>query len=458
MTPSALRYQASREWMEAEILAGHPVQDRRQCLTFDLAGLESDLAERVESLLDGVLFLPVKGRVAVLDSGIDPEVSYGDPGGHFTPMDEPVVQKLGVLPELPEPTSDIAAVVAAWEDWVEKYRQESLKAIAELNAHPPSTGKSDRQPKKEASWGSVEAYFGPGSAVKVGPEDGAEAMQNALAGWAWTRAAFAAFSTESVKAAREATIPAPGESKAWIEVMEVEQVSAIFLHRVKKMYAAAKAHDKARRAKVSDFEVEMARWAAEHGSERLRLGIEDGYRMNARYLEERIAAEAPGFYAMPSQAAKDIWALRTSSPTEQALRLRRRVAAAMQESAPLNMDGPPKVEILTVFSPPHQMYYAESGYDLPSKAGWPWWYDEDGGLTGGSPKSFEAVVVEEWLGRFHLIGAVVDEHGSGPAGIWALPQLEHFHDDGTVEAQDPDEPPPNQAKRKPPGDDDDIPF
>lgn len=189
----------------------------------------------------------------------------------------------------------------------------------------------------------------------------------------------------------------------------------------------------------------------------------------ARDVEERLAAEAPGFFAMPANSVKDGWARQTGSPSEEALRLRRRVQAAMDKCAPVNFDGKPSAEIVTVTEPPPQIYFAQeegdpfSGTevtDLPSKEAWPWFRDDDGGVFGYNAKPFEAVVVKNWLGRFHLIGAVSGENGSRPVGIWAIPDRQHFHEDGAVDAQDPDAKAPVAAKRKPPrpGGDDDIPF
>lgn len=471
MTPSDLRYQASREWMEAEIHAGRPVQHRRQSLSVDPSALDPELAIRVEAIIDGVLVKPDSKRVTVLDSGVDPESRYGPSDKELVPMDEPIVQAIGELPELPEPTEDLEAVVIAWEEWLRRYCDEALKVIDRLNVDQPKVGKGPKPRERTIGWDAVRIYLGPGLETSVGPDDGPKAMCAARAAWEWSRAARERFSIQSVMAAQEATAPVQEESQQWMETLGAEEIAECFLERVKRMYAAAKAHDAARRAQVPDFDVEMARWASEHGSDRLQLGVEDGYRMNARYLTERLAKEAPGFYAMPINAVKDGWARRTGSPSEEALRLRRRVEAVIHRSAPANFDGPPIIEIVTVVEPPPQIYLAHvegSGFgddtrvtDLPSKDGWPWFYDEDGEAFGYDAKPFEAVVVQRWLGRFHLIGAVAGSSGIGPAGIWAVPEAQHFHEDGSVDSQDPDAPTSKAAKRKPPnpgGGDDDIPF
>lgn len=466
MTPSDLRYQASREWLEAEILAGRPASHRRHSLVVDLESLDPRQAKRVEAILDGIVFKPDLGRVIVLDSGIDPERRYGASDDELAAMDDPVVRAVGALPEIASPTRDLESVLTATEEWLAQYCTAALDAIEQLNQTRPD-GKNPFG--KKISWTAVRIPFGPDSEATVRPDDGPNAMRDARAAWAWRWAAKDRFSAQSVEAATEATAPSPEESHAWIETEGPEEIAQRFLSWAKRRYMAAKAHDRARRAQVPDFDTEMARWASENGSDRLQLGIEDGYRMNSRYLAERLAAEAPGFFAMPANSVKDGWARQTGSPSEEALRLRRRVQAAMDKCAPVNFDGKPSAEIVTVTEPPPQIYFAhEEGdpfsgtevTDLPSKEAWPWFRNDDGGVFGYNAKPFEAVVVKNWLGRFHLIGAVSGENGSRPVGLWAIPDRQHFHEDGAVDAQDPDAKAPVAAKRKPPrpGGDDDIPF
>lgn len=459
MIPSALGYQVSREWMEAEILAGRPIQHRRQTLSVDLEDLENEQAQRVEAVLDAVQVNPDSGRVTVLDSGIDPEKKFG-PEDKRVPMDTSIIQVIGRLPELPKPTDDLHEVLTAWEEWLDRYCSEALQVIETLNLECP---KGENSLGKEIQWGGIRIALGPAVETVVKPEDGSKAMQNARAAWAWTWAAKDRFGRESVEAAKEATTLPTDVGRKWVEVPDREQVAQFFHERAKKMHATAKAHDAARRDREPDFDAEMVKWASKKGSTRLQLGIEDGYRMNARYLAERLAVEAPGFFAMPANSAKKDWARRTASPSEQALRLRRHVEAAIRKAASESPEGPPDVEILTVTEPPPQMYLAHgddfADTDLPSKEGWPWWYDENNSPYGYDAKPFEAIVVKNWLGRFHLVGAVSNEAGIGPAGIWAVPQLGHFEDDGSVHPQNPDDPPPKAAKRKPPRPgEDDIPF
>jgi hypothetical protein len=463
MTPRALRYQASRKWMEREILSGRPVGHRRQTLEVDPAELQPALSTRCQLLIDSAIYVDSLERFAVLDSGLDPEIGFGPDPKNLVAMDEPVIREVGVFPELSEPTSDVEQVISAWESWLADYCDVALGAIESLNTDPPRTGRT--RDGRKAFWQKVDVSFGHSIEFSIEPAHGARAMRDALAGRAWWTRVHQCFAPESVVAAKEATTPTLLKAREWVTSPNPEQIAANYLQLTKKLFVAAKAHDLALRAEVPDFDAEMERWAEEAGSERLRLGLADGYRMNSRYLAERIAAEAPGFYAMPVKAATPGWARRANSPSEQALRLRRAIEATVARSAPLNLDGPPRVEIFDVIEPPVEIYIAEGGSgqfaDLPKRSGWRWKADATGGTYGPGPEPFEAVVVHEWLGRFILIGAVGDEEGAGPPWVWAVPEIERFHSDGTVTPENPDEITHARAKRKPPGPiggDDDIPF
>lgn len=461
MTSRALRYQASRVWMEEEILAGRPVQHRRHVLEVDPSELTSELAARAERIFDGAIYLESVSRHRILDSGVEPELSFGEDTDHLLAMDASVITTVGELPELERPSEDPEMVISAWEQWLERYVAVAEATIDLINVNPPKFGR-DHSGRK-AEWRAIPLSFGEGLEFEVSPEDGGEAMQAALSGWAWLRRARELFAPESVAAATEATAPERPVARGWIKE-GVAEAAEHFRALIKRLYAAAKAHDAVLRCEVLDFDAEMERWAAELGSERLKLGIEDGYRMNSRYLAERLAKEAPGFYAMPVALASKGWAAKAASPSEPALRLRRAIAETVGRIAPENIGGRPTVEIMILSRPPHQMYWAEGGSgsvaEFPDRAGWPWEIDFDGDLIGADPTPFEAVVVKNWLGRFHLLGAVADEYGNGAPGVWAVPDPDRYHADGSVDPDDPDESTRAKAKRKPPGPNgaDDIPF
>lgn len=470
MSSIELRYLASRKWMESEILSGRPIQRRDQRLLVDPDEVDPELRKRVEAIADAVVPVKVKKklRMCVLDSGIDPELGFGATKSKLLALDGPIVDAVGPLPELPEPSEDLCAVIQAWEAWLEDYKTEALEVFKKLIDEPPKKLHGLNPFYGEEEWEPVDISLGEGLENTVSGTDGAAALQSARAGHLWDWAAHKRFSSESYDAAEEATEVAPAERNRLLQNSDIAAIAELFLKQQKQLFQAAKAHDRARRAQIPDFDDEMKRWADAHGSERLRLGIADNYRMHNRYLTERLAAEAPGMFAMPAKAAEEDWAYKASSPSETALRLRRKIAAAMGSTAPPNLDGPPEAEIVVVKKPPHGMFLADSGIKvsnkkigagLPSREGWPW------RLVSGRPadygaKPFEAVVVKHWLGRYHLIGAVPDGAG-GPAGIWAIPSLDLYEEDGTVHPQDPDAPAPEAAKRKPPDppkEEDDIPF
>jgi hypothetical protein len=458
--------------MESELLAGHAVQRRDQKILIDPDTLPTDLRSRLEAVTDSFMDLKVqkKRRICVLESGIDPELFVGSSDDDLLPLDGPIVEEVGLLPELPEPTDDVSAIVTAWESWMGTYQAQALTMIKLHNLEPPAVlTEPESFLEEELEWGSVGISFGEGLNSVITLEDGAEAIRDARAGNLWAWAASHRFSSESYAAAKEATDATPSEGRTWLQSLSPEKLARKHLERRRQLFQAAKAHHLARSGEVPDFEDEMRRWAGKQGSNRLQLGLEDGYRMNARYLVERLAAEAPGMFAMPARSAQKDWAYKAGSPSEQALELRRRIDAAIKRNSPPNFDGKPKAEIMVVKKPPHEMFLADPGLEtedgivgagLPSREAWPWRLDPYGNPVGVDPKPFEAVVVKHWLGRFHLIGAVGDLLGGGPPGIWARPDPDLYEEDGTVKAQDPDATPPRAAQRKPPEPEkeDDIPF
>lgn len=66
------------------------------------------------------------------------------------------------------------------------------------------------------------------------------------------------------------------------------------------------------------YEAERERWIAEHGSNRLKLAAQRGYRHDGLYRDERLAAELPGFIGFIGQRSevKDV-----INPSEEALAL-----------------------------------------------------------------------------------------------------------------------------------------
>jgi hypothetical protein len=462
----ALPYDASRAWMERRILAGEPLVDRRHVLEIDTEALDKAMRDRVIAILSAVAQDELPERAVVLDSGVDPDALFGVEAGEddagttlfFTRrLNEPIEDAIGRLPEVDEPTDDVGTVVAAWESWIERYLAEALALFSRWNEAPPD--KVEGPGFESGRWHTLTLHVGHGITSYVPVSAGPKVARDALAAGLRMRYIERVFDPESVSAAREATLPGAAVLNRELQELGPDEIAACQLRRSRKQYEVGRAHHIARHKAIPDFDRDMRTWARAYGSRRLQIGIEDGYRMHALYLGERIAREAPGFYALPIGSAQERWASTAASPSENALILRRRVAASLERFAEDESIVRPAVKIVRVIHPPHQMYHR--GHDGYPVAGWTWYGDEDG-PQWAAPDPFEAVVVFAWLGRYHLVGAVRLPSGDSPPGIWATPDPAAYSDDGTVTPISLDDPAPAYARLKPPSaasaSDDDIPF
>jgi hypothetical protein len=165
-----------------------------------------------------------------------------------------------------------------------------------------------------------------------------------------------------------------------------------FVTRWRKVALAARAN---RLRRKGAFDREMREWAAEHGSERLQVGLEDNFRMTAVYLEERLAAEFPGFYAWSESDPESHWRARVG-PTETALHGRRQVQETLDEAGP-----DLRAEIVWLISPPEDMRKS-------------WWDSDLADEDDTAP--CEAIVVQGWLDRYTLVGPVSTEDAPIPNG------------------------------------------
>ena len=151
------------------------------------------------------------------------------------------------------------------------------------------------------------------------------------------------------------------------------------------------------------FEVEMHRWAFAHGSQRLRMGIEDGYRMVPVYLTERIEREVPGSYAYARENRDGVsWQPRTG-PTEVALTWRRAIQAKLDEHRSAGMRAV-RAEIVWMKVPPLEMCDDDRA----------WARDYDGDPYERLEIPFEAIAVPNWLGRYTLLAGVISEEFTVP--------------------------------------------
>ena len=181
-----------------------------------------------------------------------------------------------------------------------------------------------------------------------------------------------------------------------------EELVAAYEDHVDRIAEVTLAHKWTQLRERLGFEVEMRRWAFELGSERLRMGIEDGYRMVPVYLTERIEQEAPDFYAyLPQNRDGVTWQPRTG-PTRAALTWRRAIQAALDEHCPPGMASA-QAEIVWMKAPPMEMCNQDTVYEER--------YD---GEMFHREIPFEAIIVPKWLGRYTLIAGLISEEYTVP--------------------------------------------
>jgi hypothetical protein len=400
-----LPYLAGRAWMEAEILAGREPR-RFQTLAIDLTSLDETLRTRATAIAEAVV-LPTDpsgpyDNVEVPATGIDPN-TYGSEDAEGIPdfddrMDTPIVERIGDYPELPEPTNDPEELIDAWEGWLERYRDLSLDALRRWveRFHPGENEEEESSSNKEW-WQATITY---GVADEAGRRnrsitfDGLrdlELMQRVRGATALGRSVEKQTDHADQIAASQAVGPVLTlEHKP----TDREDLIAAYEDHTARWCAVARAARANRLRRRGAFEREMRRWAEEHGSERLKLGLADGYRMTAVYLEERLASEFPGFYAWFSRAPEHARKARIG-PSEEALKGRREVQMKLDRLREERGESL-RAEVVWVTDPPLEMMHG-------------WWDREE--------VPFEAVVVEGWLGRYTLIGPIASEQAPLPRAL-----------------------------------------
>ena len=353
-----LSYLVDREWFEREVLAGRD-PDRKHTLEIHLADLEDELAGRAAGVEDSIA-TDQAGRVEVHGTGINPRAVDPDapeiPDSRDQMMDGSIVWKIGWLPELPEPSDDPATVIAAWETWLDAYRAASPDALKSWveRWHPGDDAGAGAG--NETWWRMVLPYRvddGEGDRNRSITFDGRhdlELFQRVRAAKSRLRHATRMTTLPDAVTADQAlgseivndgdtflVGKKPADRDALVE--DYEQ----FVSRWRKVALAARAN---RLRRKGAFDREMREWAAEHGSERLQLGLEDNFRMTAVYLEERLGDEFPGFYAWSEPFPNSNWRPRVG-PTETALHGRRQVQEKLDETG-----SGLKAEIVWLVDPP----------------------------------------------------------------------------------------------------------
>jgi hypothetical protein len=120
----------------------------------------------------------------------------------------------------------------------------------------------------------------------------------------------------------------------------------------------------------------MRDWVAKHGSRRLKLAIEGGYRTYTSYALERSQQELPGFWVDTAEDCE--WGERVD-PTEEALVLEDETRQRLQE-----IDPQLRARIVWLTETPRALDAKMEEHDFEFE-------------------SQEAILIEEYLGRYLLV-------------------------------------------------------
>lgn len=412
-----LPYRVSRAWLEERTLAGDVVEPVHRSV-IETDQLPTDLRERVAALARRVRptewWGPPTETVEVIGSGIDPTDHAITKSGGELYSTGPIVRKLGELPELPEPTSEPGALIEAYEAWVSRYLDLSMGALAAWIDRWAVDGEIDETGNAPnglpASWWIRWVPYQVGTERHAFAVDGRtdlELFHKVAAASQLHSHAQMAVGEEDMKIVLD-IVGGPLQLDA--KPASAEDVVEVYGTHVERIANLAFARHWTQQRQREGFELEMSRWAFEHGSERLKIGINDGYRMIPVYLQERISAEVPGFYAhLPKKNDKHTWQPRTG-PSVEALRLRRAVQEHLERHAPPG--GPvPEAEVGWMKNPPLAMCDERHAYDFDE------WGNPDDKIK---ECAFEIVAVRNWLGRYTLMAGVYTETDDQPPDFLLL--------------------------------------
>lgn len=134
--------------------------------------------------------------------------------------------------------------------------------------------------------------------------------------------------------------------------------------------------EEAEKAAAEVFREAMREWVPEHGSRRLKLATEGGYRIYTSYAIERAEKELPGFWVDTAEDCE--WGERVD-PTEEALILEEETRKRLQE-----VDPELKASIVWLTETPRALDDEIEEEDLEFEAQ-------------------EAILVEGYLGRYRLV-------------------------------------------------------
>lgn len=428
-----LPYLVGASWLEEQTLAGRIVESAHES-TIELAQLDDELRERATAL-----YLDVDARrhhrtgtVDVLSSGIEAQGATRSDGATIR-MEEPILRKISRLPTLPAPVENAAALIAAYEAWCSRYRELAPEALAAwLEAWKTDEPIDDDGEYPNGAPGDAfetPMFLRIGDTESWTPVDGREVD---IRTFQRTRAASALYHyAASLTKAEDAWTFALGvvgrgaPLPRWLPPEEAITRYEAYAHRIAHVaFSRAWTLQLAR----GSFEEEMQRWAGEHGSKRLRIGLADGYRMVPVYLNDRIAREVPGFYAHLAKPGDDIaWQPRTG-PTEEALRLRRAVQERLERFRVPGSQAS-TTEIGWMKNPPLALLDERFAYETDENG-----YPED----GIKDCAFEIIGVRGWLDRYTLVAAVFTAEEDQPPDFV---QLKHVLQPGDYGLEDMPFPP-----------------
>lgn len=153
----------------------------------------------------------------------------------------------------------------------------------------------------------------------------------------------------------------------WLAVVEAEEVKA---------EKAADEEGIEEQARMDEFVRGLKLWVPVHGSKRLQMAAERGYRANTSYALERVGKEMPGFWLDSAEDCE--WGER-ADPSEEALNLEQEVQAHLGE-----VDPELEVRIVWLTETPRSLDRMMEENDLEF-----------------SPQ--EALIVSGYLGRYLIV-------------------------------------------------------
>jgi hypothetical protein len=408
-----LPYRVGSAWRETRILDGDLV-DAVQERTIELDRLDTELRQRAVAIYRQVNLAlygdetaraegggtrhSARGKltVEVVGSGVVPYENV--PADARIPDVAPprqtdyVTDRIGLLAQLPEPAAADAELIAAYEDWLRRYQDLSSDALgAWLRQYAPPHEFPSMDPEDgERFWLASASYVTPRGEHRRHEIDGRVDLDRyrrvRAANQLYTHVRMTVDSEDF-----EEALDILGGEEPRLDGPTDEQAVAAYAEHNERVAAIAFARFWNRHRQREGFDLEMFRWAWQHGSERLQLGLVDGYRMTPVYLQERLQMELPGFYAFQLKPGETRpWQARTG-PSEAALKLRRGVQDRLDRQASGGR-RPLEAQIAWMKNLPRAMIDFARDF-IPVRP------DDD-------PRGFEVIVVAGWLDRYSLIGVV----------------------------------------------------